>query len=206
MEQPITIRFGTSPMVGDDGEAIPESPKITLPEPSDLGWYVAVVRVNCERRIAEDMEKEFARDNLYFDYWVAMEKYPARRKGKRVVAEKVSLTTFVFVHVGRSNLNKVRFRSDVYKILSMPGKKEPYRIPDTEFNGYRCLVDNDEAIVTLLNTPLKKGARVRILDGFLKGCEAIVQKVSGKTAIIGNEIKYISGAVIRIDKDRLAYI
>lgn len=120
------------------------------------------------------MEKEFACDNLYFDYWVAMEKYSARRKEKRVVAEKVSLTTFVFVHVGKSNLNRVRFRSDVYKILSMPGKKEPYRIPDIEFNGYRCLVDNDEATVTLLNTPMKKGARVRILDGFLKGCEAIV--------------------------------
>lgn len=44
MDQPIMIRFGMSPIVGDDGEAIPESPKITLPEPSDLGWCVAVVR------------------------------------------------------------------------------------------------------------------------------------------------------------------
>ena len=39
-------------------------------------------------------------------------------RGKRVVREAVLLTTFVFVRVEDKNLNEIRFRSDVYKMLS----------------------------------------------------------------------------------------
>ena len=52
-------------------------------------------------------------------------------RGKRVVREAVFLTTFVFVRVEDKNLNEIRFRSDVYKMLSEPGKSAPYAIPDT---------------------------------------------------------------------------
>ena len=39
-------------------------------------------------------------------------------RGKRVVREAVFLTTFVFVRVEDKNLNEIRFRSDVYKMLT----------------------------------------------------------------------------------------
>ena len=34
------------------------------------------------------------------------------------------------------NLNEIRFRSDVYKMLSEPGKSAPYAIPDTKFGHF----------------------------------------------------------------------
>ena len=34
------------------------------------------------------------------------------------------------------NLNEIRFRSDVYKMLSEPGKSAPYAIPDTKFDNF----------------------------------------------------------------------
>ena len=46
------------------------------------------------------------------------------------------LTTFVFVRVEDKNLNEIRFRSDVYKMLSEPGKSAPYAIPDTKFDNF----------------------------------------------------------------------
>ena len=57
-------------------------------------------------------------------------------RGKRVVREAVFLTTFVFVRVEDKNLNEIRFRSDVYKMLSEPGKSAPYAIPDSKFDNF----------------------------------------------------------------------
>ena len=57
-------------------------------------------------------------------------------RGKRVVREAVFLTTFVFVRVEDKNLNEIRFRSDVYKMLSEPGKTAPHAIPDTKFDNF----------------------------------------------------------------------
>ena len=57
-------------------------------------------------------------------------------RGKRVDREAVFLTTFVFVRVEDKNLNEIRFRSDVYKMLSERGKSAPYAIPDTKFDNF----------------------------------------------------------------------
>ena len=57
-------------------------------------------------------------------------------RGKCVVREAVFLSTFVFVRVEDKNLNEIRFRSDVYKMLSEPGKSAPYAIPDTKFDNF----------------------------------------------------------------------
>ena len=40
----------------------------------------------------------------------------------------------------------------------------------------------------------------------MAGLEAYVQRVSGKRAIIGNEIKFVSGATIEIDRSFLEVI
>ena len=48
--------------------------------------------------------------------------------------------------------------------------------------------------------PLKKVQKVNITEGKLKGLEAYVQRISGKKALIGNEIRYVSGATIEINR------
>ena len=40
------------------------------------------------------------------------------------------------MRVEDKNLNEIRFRSDVYKMLSEPGKSAPYAIPDTKFDNF----------------------------------------------------------------------
>lgn len=54
--------------------------------------------------------------------------------------------------------------------------------------------------------PLKKGQKVRIFGGNMQGIEAYVQRVKGKRAVIGCEIKYIAGATIEIDRELLQII
>ena len=85
-----------------------------------------------------------------------------------------------------------------FKIL-----KSIYRIPDEEFNGYRQLVENGEIPVTTASVSLKKGMKVRIVEGSLKGLEAYVQRFTEKKAVIGNEIRFVSGATIEISRELL---
>lgn len=40
------------------------------------------------------------------------------------------------MRVADKNLNEIRFRSDVYKMLSERGKSAPYAIPDTKFDNF----------------------------------------------------------------------
>ena len=40
------------------------------------------------------------------------------------------------MRVEDKNLNEIRFRSDVYKMLSEPGKSAPYAIPDIKFDNF----------------------------------------------------------------------
>ena len=55
------------------------------------------------------------------------------------------------------------------------------------------------------NHPIKKGDKVRIIDGELVGVVAYVRRIQGKKATIGDEIRNICGATIEIDKDFLEF-
>ena len=204
-----------APQKGDDGEAVSKNkqneafmaenePKM----PDDAGWYVAVVRCNCENTIGKAIELYFQQQNIWFEYWVPMQKivYLDKRSNKRRIKEKVLLTTFIFCHVSPDHLDTIRFRPDIYKMLTMPGHREIYRISDKELNDYRRLVENPDLPVSPCSGPLRKGQKVRITEGKMAGLEAYVQRTSGRKATIGNEIKYISGATIEIDRSFLEAI
>lgn len=197
------------PMVGDDGEAVSKTPQKATPEsqnelkmPNDAGWYVAVVRCNCENTIGEAISSFFRQKKIWFEYWVPMQKivYIDKRSNKRRTKEKVLLTTFIFCRVSPKHLDTIRFRTDVYKMLTMPGQRSIYRIRDKELNDYRRLIENPDLPAAPCSGPLRKGQKVRITEGNMAGLEAYVQRTSGKKATIGNEIKYISGATIEIDR------
>lgn len=210
------IGFQIPPSIAeDDGEAISRSgqkeniePHDELQMPDDAGWYVAVVRCNCEKTIAEAINEYFRGEKIWFEYWIPMYEvaYIDKRSNKRKFKEKVLLTTFIFCHVGSNHINDIRFRTDVYKMLTMPGQNEIYRLRDKELNDYRRIIDNPDLPITPCSGPLRKGQKVRITEGKMAGLEAYVQRISGKKAIIGNEIKYISGATIEIDRSFLKVV
>ena len=205
----------TAPTAGDGGEAVSGGHQTVSAEapikqdfPRDAGWYVAVVRCNCEVAIGRSIELDLREQNIWFEYWIPTQKVVVfdKRSKKRKTKERVLLTTFIFCHVSKRQLDTIRFRSDVYKMLTMPGQRVIYRIRDKELEDYRCLIENPDLPATPCSGPLRKGQKVRITKGSMVGLEAYVQRVSGKKATIGNEIKYISGATIEIDRRFLEVI
>lgn len=199
---------GTSTIAGDGGEAVAKSEGyvaengFVATEP--MNWYVACVRVNYEKKFKILIEQYFKDRKFALETWLPLEKrVMINSRGKRVIRDAVILTTFVFVRVEDKNLNEIRFRSDVYKMLSEPGKNIPYIIPDTKFENFRRIVITGEAEIQ--NHPIRKGDKVRIIDGELTGVIAYVQRIQGKKAIIGDEIRNICGATIVIETENLEF-
>ena len=199
----------TSTNAGDDGEAVAGS-KTTIAEngftaTEPMHWYVACVRVNYEKKFKLLIEKYFKDRKLALTVWVPLKKQTVlNSRGKRVVRETVILTTFVFVRVEDRNLNEIRFRSDVYKILSEPGKNAPHVVPDKQIEDVRRTLEKEEA--QILNQAIKKGDKVRVIGGDLTGVIAYVQRIQGKKVLIATEIPNILGAAIEISKDQIEYI
>lgn len=199
----------TSTHAGDGGEAVEKNEKkvaeSTIKAAKPMHWYVACVRVNYEKKFQILIEKHFKDRNFALETWLPLEKrVVVNSRGKRTIRDVVILTTFVFVRVENENLNEIRFRSDVYKMLSEPGKNVPYIIPDVKFENFRRIVLTGKAEIQ--NHPIKKGDKVRIIDGELVGVIAYVQRIQGKKVIIGDEIRNICGATIEIEKEKLEFI
>ena len=205
----------TSTIAGDDGEAVVKIQESVVQElagsllkPASLGWYVAVVRMNCEKRIASYIQDDLKQKGIWFESWVPVVKNVVlnKRTNKRKKVEKVFLSTFIFCHISPSKVNEIRFRSDVYKMLTMPGHREIYRIPDEEMDNYRAFVDRSCLPISTYTGPLKKGQKVRIIGGPMQGLEAYVQRTKKETVIIGCEIKYISGATIEVARNLIEVV
>ncbi len=198
----------TSTIAGDGGEAVEKSKGyvaengFTATDP--MHWYVACVRVNFEKKFEIIINQYFKKRKFALETWLPLEKRVViNSRGKRILRDVVILTTFVFVRVEDKNLNEIRFRSDVYKMLSEPGKSAPYAIPDTIFDNFRRIVMTSEA--EMQNRPIKKGDKVQIIDGELTGVIAYVQRIQGNKAIIGNEIRNICGATIEVAMEQLRF-
>lgn len=198
----------TSTIAGDGGEAVEKSKGyvaengFTATDP--MHWYVACVRVNFEKKFEIIINQYFKTRKFALETWLPLEKRVViNSRGKRILRDVVILTTFVFVRVEDKNLNEIRFRSDVYKMLSEPGKSVPYAIPDTIFENFRRIVMTGEA--EMQNRPIKKGDKVQIIDGELTGVIAYVQRIQGNKAIIGNEIRNICCATIEVAMEQLRF-
>lgn len=70
-----------APIAGDDGEAVEitsvaslANPEGILEKPVDSGWFVAVVRCNCERKIAASIELDFSKNKTWLELWVPLQK------------------------------------------------------------------------------------------------------------------------------------
>lgn len=198
----------TSTIAGDGGEAVEKSKGYVAGNgfiaTDPMHWYVACVRVNFEKKFEIIINQYFKTRKFALETWLPLEKRVViNSRGKRILRDVVILTTFVFVRVEDKNLNEIRFRSDVYKMLSEPGKSAPYAIPDTIFDNFRRIVMTGEA--EMQNRPIKKGDKVQIIDGELTGVIAYVQRIQGNKAIIGNEIRNICGATIEVAMEQLRF-
>ena len=62
------------------------------------------------------------------------------------------------MRVEDKNLNEIRFRSDVYKMLSEPGKSAPYAIPDTKFGNFSEREFEEKVATSIIQRQMEESA------------------------------------------------
>lgn len=68
------------------------------------------------------------------------------------------------MRVEDKNLNEIRFRSDVYKMLSEPGKSAPYAIPDTKFDNFSEREFEEKVATSIIQRLMEVSASLMILS------------------------------------------
>ena len=159
----------TSTIAGDDGEAMARSEGYVAENgfvaTDPMHWYVACVRVNYEKKFKILIEQNFKDRKFALETWLPLEKrVMINSRGKRVIREAVFLTTFVFVRVEDKNLNEIRFRSDVYKMLSESGKSAPYAIPDSKFGHFSEREFEEKVATSIIQRLMAESASLMTLS------------------------------------------
>lgn len=185
------------------GGAVPETPEA----PERMGWYVAVVRTNCEQQTADRIMQEFSTlHRRPCEYWIARHKRVRSYRGKSVVKEVRLLPGLVFLRLPDGLERKVEWRTDVYRLLRRPGERDPYRFHDTEFYRFHDFVINGGTDLAIEPHALTEGRRVRIVGTPLNGYVATVRSVDGTTVRVAAETDIIGDACITLDVSCVEYV
>ena len=85
--------------------------------------------------------------------------------------EKVFVWSLMFWNVCGREVEKMGLGWDVYKMVRMGGERKIYEIGDEVVGKYGYFVENDEEGVSGGGVGLKKGMKVGVVGGRMKGVE-----------------------------------
>lgn len=68
------------------------------------------------------------------------------------------------MRVEDKNLNEIRFRSDVYKMLSESGKSAPYAIPDSKFGHFSEREFEEKVATSIIQRLMAESASLMTLS------------------------------------------
>ncbi|WP_305152333.1 UpxY family transcription antiterminator [uncultured Duncaniella sp.] len=147
-------------------------------------WYIAVVNNNSEKSVRDKLTA------LGHTCYVATQSYVrVLRSGRRVRSEQVVIRAAVFVHCSEPERRRIvaypfikRFMTD----RAVCAKGRPATVPEREMQTLRFILGNSDSPVSIIDRPLRRGDRVRIVRGGLRGLEGEILD-TGTTASGINE-------------------
>ena len=133
----------------------------------ELAWYV----IHAQTR--KEMEVEMALQRLGLEIFLPMVTVPSRRRDRKVTLRVPLFPGYLFINVqlDTSIFHKIIKAQYVFRLL---GNDRPTSIPEVEVEGIKAIVSGER-----LYYPchfLKKGKKVRVIDGPLAGVEGIILK------------------------------
>lgn len=162
-------------------------------------WYVAVVRRNTEKACREKLEQ------MGYECYVATQNELRQWKnGQRKTIERVVISTIVFIKTTEQQRLQLvkepfinRFMTNRLGKVNNFGRHPIATIPDKEMNTLKFMLYNSEHPVSFIDSPLKKGERIRVVRGSLKGLEGNVCETSDATYVMA-DLNILGCAVVRV--------
>ncbi len=111
----------------------------------------------------------------------------------------VVIPNIVFVHLRDNDISIIRQYSLIKKIISLPGQKEPARIPSEQIDKLKFMLEESTSPVRFRTVNFKKHDTVKVIRGNLKGLTGTVERISEKKSLLIVSIDLLGGATVEID-------
>jgi len=140
-------------------------------------WYLVYTKPRQER---------VARTNLGrqgYEIYLPLMRQSLRRRGRRTTSVVPMFPRYLFIHLDQSTDNWGPIRSTLGVISLVRFSHTPTPVPDNLILVLRAR-EGVDGILQVAHRPLRRGSKVRILDGSLAGYEGIFLATSGHDRVV----------------------
>lgn len=130
-----------------------------------------------EKKVAERLTK------MGIGNFVPVQKQVRRWSDRRKTVECILLPMMVFVHANPRERMEALTIPSVSRYMVLRGESTPAVIPDEQMNRFRFMLDYSDETVSMNDTLLGEGEKVRVIKGPLKGLEGELVTVGGKSKV-----------------------
>ena len=138
---------------------------------SEILWFVAHTRPRCEKKLVQYCERE--RIETVLPLLKSVKKY----RGKTVTFQKPVFPNYVFLRMERRRRQSIFQNDHVVNLLDVPDQAEF----EQQLQDILDALETDLEII--LAPQIRKGSKVRIVHGPLRGMEGWVENRTGKIQV-----------------------
>lgn len=190
-EQPPII-VSRRPATDEERASLPLWQKENNIPAGQKNWYVAYVKTNQEKKVAEQLEA------LRVEHFLPVQRVKRKWSDRVKVMDVIVLHGHVFVHT--TEKRRLELTHEIYGInrYMAHGTCHPVIIPEKQMDAFITMVQRSTDNVTFETIPLAPGDQVRIIDGPLEGWEGELVTVQGKTKL-AVRLEMLGAATVEVD-------
>lgn len=168
-----------------------------------LHWYIAIVNNRSERSCSEKLSA------LGYENYVPLQQTPRSGKdGKRRMVTRIVLPALVFVRTNeKERRTRVAALPFIKRFMTDPAQKNNpmsnspvARIPDSQMQAFRYMIDNADSPVQVGINPYHVGDKVRVIRGKLSGLSGLVCKTSEGKSRLYISLDILGTASVEMDQ------
>ena len=140
-------------------------------------WYVALVRMHHEKKVAERLDK------MGIENFVPVQQEVHQWSDRRKKVERLVIPMMIFVHVSPQERPLPLTLQAVSRYMVLRGESTPAIIPEEQMERFRFMLDYSPEVVEICSTPLAQGDAVKVIKGPLAGLEGELVTLNGKSKV-----------------------
>lgn len=162
-------------------------------------WIAAYTRPKSEKKAASELFK-ISNIETYAPTQTVIKHWSDRKKKVEVVV--IPMVIFAEVSTDEDILT-IKKHPLILKILTLPGRKEPAKIPSKQIEQLKFMLNESNEPVEFVQGDFKVSDEVKVVRGHLAGLEGIVHRTSDGQAFIIIAIDLLGGAKASINPSDL---
>ena len=144
----------------------------------DLFWYVAVT-YRKEKIIKQELDK------MQIEHFIPFREVTKERFGKKITVSELVIPGYVFIHTDpKTSIALTRNLDFCMRYLKEPKTYVPVIVPEKQMRDFIFLLTFPGYHTKIITPNLKRGDRVRVIQGPFQGIEGELIRISGHKRVV----------------------